>query len=414
LISVVAVAAWGQAPKTQATARVETVALELSPPERYQIPLALQPARSVAVIAPADGIVRSLPVPVGAMVRENQDIVQLDRLEATAHLKIAQANLKEAQASVTGQEGSHELAITKARVDAAQARVELAQMELDRCTLRAPFPGRMMSYAVSPGQYVAKGATVADLADISSLRVFIPVDRTAVKDGGNLEILVEGKPMTGKIQAILPLPDSYAVLRELATPWAAAWVTIPNPDSKAALESGERVGNSVLPTSPITVVPNRAIQEGGDSRDSIVQVIRGEYVTAVPVTVLGTVGPERVQVSGPFRPSDAAIVESSVPLLAGTLIRFGAKSDAPVEGVAPKPGAPGVVADIVPPTGGAATRVAGTGSSRVQPIGAPDSNVPKSSRSGAATKGTTKSTNTKGTSKSATPPQTGGTGTVPF
>ena len=53
------------------------------------------------------------------------------------------------------------------------------------------------------------------------------------------------------------------------------------------------------------------------------QVIRNEYVTDIPVRVLGHPGPERVQVSGLFRPNDALVVSSSVPLLAGTLIRRG-------------------------------------------------------------------------------------------
>ena len=34
----------------------------------------------------------------------------------------------------------------------------------------------------------------------------------------------QGQPVQGKIQAILPLPESLAVLRELTSPLAAAWV----------------------------------------------------------------------------------------------------------------------------------------------------------------------------------------------
>ena len=52
-------------------------------------------------------------------------------------------------------------------------------------------------------------------------------------------------------------------------------------------------------------------------------MIRNEYVTNVPVHVLGKVGPDRLQVSGAFRARDGLIASSSTPLLAGTLIRFG-------------------------------------------------------------------------------------------
>ncbi len=55
----------------------------------------------------------------------------------------------------------------------------------------------------------------------------------------------------------------------------------------------------------------------------MVQVIRDEYVTNIPVRVLGEPGVERVQITGALRTSDSLIASASVPLLAGTLVRFG-------------------------------------------------------------------------------------------
>jgi multidrug efflux pump subunit AcrA (membrane-fusion protein) len=407
LMAVAALAAWGQGTKHEApghtTARVETAPLELTPPDRYNLPLVLEPTRRVAVMATADGVVRSLVVPLGAMVRENQEIIQLDRGEAAARLKIAQAEVKEMQAMPTGK-SANESSIAQARVEAAQGRADLAQLELDRCTLRAPFSGRVLNYLVSPGQYVTKGTTLADLADVSSLRVLVPVERNAVKEGGSLELVIEGKGVNGKVQTMLPLPDTFAPLRELATPWAAAWVTFANADGKAH-EPGQRVRDPFLPTAPIAVVPSRAVRDSEESAAATsVQVVRSEYVTSVPVRLLGPAGPERMQVSGPFRPADLAIVESTVPLVAGTLIRFASSGDGPVEGVAPKQGLPGVVADLEPPVGSAAP---GSPGSRIAPIGAPDSRAPKSSRG--TVKSTVKPAN-KGTSK----PAAGGSGNAPF
>ena len=78
----------------------------------------------------------------------------------------------------------------------------------------------------------------------------------------------------------------------------------------------------------------------GDARDTdgtMVQVIRNEYVTNVPVRVLGDTGPERTQITGLFRRTDALIVSSSVSLLPGTLVRFGEGAGPHgVEGVAPQ------------------------------------------------------------------------------
>jgi RND family efflux transporter MFP subunit len=342
-------------PPSAATARVETAPLALTSPDRYQIPAPLEPIRRVALMAPADGIVQAISVPVGATVREGQDLVQLDRAEATARRKIAQAGAQEmlaaledvrTRAPATGSPKAA-AAIAEARVEAARAQVELAQLALDHCTLRAPFAGRMLAAPVSPGQFVTKGTTVAELADVSSVRVLVPVDRTAVTPGAPLVLSVEGKDVSGTIRAVLPLPEAFAPLRDLAAPLAAAWVEIANPGG--ALEAGQRARSPHLPTAALAVVPGRAVRPAGGASSPSVQVIRNEFVADVPVFVLGEVGPERVQVSGPLRPHDVLIVETSVPLVAGTLIRFEGDPTRPVETTGPSPDEAGAVANIIPP-----------------------------------------------------------------
>ncbi|MBX6314920.1 MAG: efflux RND transporter periplasmic adaptor subunit, partial [Isosphaeraceae bacterium] len=354
---ILAVAVRGQTPSPPAapaaTATVETIPVELTTPDRYQIPMVLEPARRVTIVATSEGFVRSLSVPVGATVREGQEVAQLDRAEAAARLKIAQALLKEAQAEVEAapKVGSAP-GVAAARLEAAQARAELAQLALDRCTLRAPFAGRVLQLPISAGQFVMKGQAVAEVADVSSLRLLMPVDRAAVREGGNITVNVEGRTISGKVQTILPLPEPFAVLRELATPWVAAWVTIATPSG--GLVPGLRVRDPFVPEAPITTLPSRAIHEGDKGNGTTVQVLRDEVVTDIPVRVLGTPGPERLQVTGPFRPMDAVIVQSSVPLTAGTLVHFGGGSGQPAAEIAPPAGAP-----------------------RVAPIGAVDSALPK-------------------------------------
>jgi RND family efflux transporter MFP subunit len=376
LASAVAPLAFAQSPPT--SAKVDTSPLHLLAPDRYQVTADLLPIRSVTLVAPADGIVRSQDARAGAAVRANQEVAQLDKSEASARLKIAQAEVKEQQAmlaiakasSGSDKTPSHQVAVAQARLDAAQARAELSQAELDRCTLRAPFAGRVLASYVSDGQYVTKGTVIAELADVLSLRALVPIARAGASVGASLKLTVEGQPATGQVQALLPLTESLVVLRELSTPMTAAWVTIANTDG--ALEPGQRVLSPDLPTTPIATVPAHALQnldakQGGPN----VQVIRNEYVTNVPVRVLGRPGPDRLQVSGSFRQADALIVATSVPLLPGTLVRFGGGNDrsAEVEGTTPNPSLSGESADVSPP------REAPPG--RPAPIGAPGSAVPK-------------------------------------
>ena len=359
LVIVAGSSARGQAPAS--SARVDTQPLLLTSPDRYQVQTILEPIRRVTLIAAADGIVRSQDAREGAEVRANQDVAQLDKAEAAALLKIAQAAVKEQQAALAlaGAQNPGELktvhsksliAQAEARLEAAQARAELAQAALDRCTLRSPFAGRITESFVSDGQYVRQGTVIAELVDLSSLRALVPMARAGTVVGAAVTVNVEGQPVPGKVQAVLPLSEGLTALRELATPMAAAWVVVPN--TSGTLEPGQRVLSPALPTLPLATIPAHALQNPDGKRGpTAVQVIRSEYVTDVPVRVLGNVGPDRVQVTGALRPTDALIVASSVPLQPGTLLRFAGNPAAAgaIEATTPNPAAVGEAADVTPP-----------------------------------------------------------------
>ena len=177
-------------------------------------------------------------------------------------------------------------------------------------------PGQDPGHVGLPRPVRDQARPLAELADYSILKVLVPVDRTAVKAGGDIELFVEGKPITGKVMATVPLPENFAILRELATPWAAAWVNIPNATTPWSPASGCR--GPYAPTQPITAMPTRALRPrrrrqapaGAD------RPFNGN-VLDIPVKVIGDAGFDRTQVSGPFLPTDAAIVEISIPMASG-------------------------------------------------------------------------------------------------
>ncbi|MGE3819548.1 MAG: efflux RND transporter periplasmic adaptor subunit [Isosphaeraceae bacterium] len=384
-----------QTPPT--SAKLDTQPMELIPAERYRLPSPLEPVRRITLVAPADGVVRSQDARAGADVRVGQEIAKLDTAEAFAMVRIAQAEAKERQVAVDLARRNPDKSATtlaEARLEAAKARVELAQAQLERCSLRAPFPGRVLRSHVSDGQFVTKGTVIAELADVSSLKALIPLARGSATLGGNVTVMVEGQPVSGKVQAFLPLPEEYAPLRELATPITSAWVVLP---TSATLEPGQRAFSPVLPNGPVANVPAQAVQaEEGRTGSGMVQVLRNEYVTNVPVSVLGSPGLDRLQISGGLRPTDALIVSTSVPLLPGTFVRFNeSRSDSLLEGTTPNPGLSGEPALVGEPEPNPSPRPA--------PIGAPGSALPRRP-------GTPPPSPPRGTPPAARP----GANTVPF
>ena len=189
-------------------ARIESVPLELTMPERYQVAESLEPIRRVTLVAPADGFIRSMDVRLGETVRGSQEIAQLDRTEASARVKLASAEVKEKQSlsksSSTSQGQSPD--VVEAQIEAAQAKLDLAQLALDRCTLRAPFGGRIVDLPVCAGQYVLKGTTIAELADLNTEDA-LARGSSEVAAGAPLTVHIEGQDVAGKVQAILPLPE---------------------------------------------------------------------------------------------------------------------------------------------------------------------------------------------------------------
>ncbi|GAC1466451.1 MAG: hypothetical protein NVSMB9_07040 [Isosphaeraceae bacterium] len=361
---------WGQA--LPSSARVETEPLDLIAPERYESPSLLVPIRKVTIVAQVDGVVRSQNAKEGDLVREGQVLFQFDKAEASASLRIAQAHVKEQKAVLDTTQVDSKPA-QAARLEAAQAREELGRLQVDRCTLRAPFSGRILVADVSVGQFVRTGTTLAELADVSSLRALVPIPREGAAVGGPLTVSIDRQAIPGKIQALLPLSDSFAALREMACTYKMAWVVVPN--SEGALEPGQRLLSPALPDAPIATIPAHALKKSpGKDKETfakdakglaMLQVIRNEYVTDISVRVIGPLGGDRVQITGPLRRHDALIVSSSAPLLTGTLIRFNGSRGPGVEPINPNPAESGTTADVTPPRAGGRSAPIGTAGSAV-------------------------------------------------
>ncbi len=77
-----------------------------------------------------------------------------------------------------------QIAEIEAAVSSAQASVEQAERDLQRCEIKAPFAGRVWEKKVDAGQYVAKGAMLARLyaVDYAEIKLPLPTDDLAFID----------------------------------------------------------------------------------------------------------------------------------------------------------------------------------------------------------------------------------------
>lgn len=64
---------------------------------------------------------------------------------------------------------------------AGRARLDIALANLDRCTVRAPFTGRISAVSLEPGQFVTPGFSAVTLANDAVLEILVPLDSRDVR-----------------------------------------------------------------------------------------------------------------------------------------------------------------------------------------------------------------------------------------
>jgi|GEM_PF-648805 len=290
-------------------------------PQRFRFPLYLVPMRTITIVAPTDGVVRTVSVKAGDALQAQADVVRLDNTVQKFQLQRAQSLYKAAmlEQKLSPKEASADQAeLTQARVDAAKADFDLATYHLDQTTLRAPFTGEILRTMITEGQFVRAGDPVAILGETSKLQVEIPIPRSAVDGVKTLSLKVEDQEVEAAVHAVQPLDPKFDTLRELFDSLTSVVLVI---DSKGRMfRPGQTVFTPVIPRHPVVEVATSSIGNRTDGGRKV-QVLRDYVVRDIAVELMGSIGPDRVFVNGPFADGDEVIIESSHQLADGFPVR---------------------------------------------------------------------------------------------
>jgi RND family efflux transporter MFP subunit len=199
-----------------------------------------------AVIVPAQvselgflisGIAREIPVEEGDSVKAGQTLMVLDTPELEFAIAAAQAGRRaaEAQAEIRTSEMfrrfkinlttfdvrkywvsvPHEvIEMEDAKVQKAQASIEIAQARLAQGTLIAPHDGTIVSIEVLPGEFVQSDQTVVTLATLDNLQLkttdLDERDIPNVHIGDAVSVFIEALDQTvnGKVNSISPIANT--------------------------------------------------------------------------------------------------------------------------------------------------------------------------------------------------------------
>jgi RND family efflux transporter MFP subunit len=316
---------------------------------KYRVPLATEAIQTVTLVAPFDGTIKQIVAKTNAKIQPQSEVVRLDNAVQKLHFAHAQATLKLAALELKAA-GKEELAtaLAQAKVDIAKIDVEIRQSMLDQSNIRAPFAGEVQRILVTEGQFVRAGDPIAVVADNSKMKVEIPVDRALAEIGKPFSLKIESNEVDGKIDAVLPLPSKFDVLRELFDSIASVVVVIDNSDGR--IKVGQTVYAPLIPRQPVMEVPVTAIGNLADGHRKV-QVLRQSVVRDISVALLGQVGTGRVFISGPFADGDEVIYESTHQLSDGFQLKTAAGIAAAGTTGTERPGLPATITPPKPTTG---------------------------------------------------------------
>ena len=325
--------------------------------------------REATVSAQITGTVAAVLIEEGDHVKEGQVIGRLDDTaqraalaQAQAQLHSAQALLQQAQALLAQNQRDvkrdedlvkrklvSEQAVEQARtqvetqtaqveaqrkqIDLAAANVRAAQVQLDYCTVRAPFTGVVIAKAAQVGEIISPlsaggGFTrtgIGTLVDMDSLEVEVDVNEAyinRVQPGQRVESVLNAYPdwrIPSHVIAIIPTAD-----RSKAT--VKVRIGLDVKDNRIVPDMGVRV--SFLEASPATgevherprgvLVPATALRKDGDQ--DVVFVLEGHRAQRRTVTLGGTSGDSRQLLAG-VTPGESVIVDGPAGLTDGAAVR---------------------------------------------------------------------------------------------
>ncbi|HUF13695.1 MAG TPA: efflux RND transporter periplasmic adaptor subunit [Longimicrobiales bacterium] len=277
-----ALAPWPEGVAPAATSHVPTEILipvrgtrVVRGPLRLTVEAAAEAAawRDATLWANAAGRVIRMPVREADAVREGQELLAIDATEARLGVHEALANLERARLSyreltllddrITNAELRAErrrLARVRADLDAAEVRVERAELTLSRTVLRAPFDGRVASIEARVGDWVRTGDSLMRVLEIDPIRVEVQALDSEVRwlrRGGAAEVdfaALPGETFAGWIESVNPDVD-----RELRT--VRVSIVVRNPEGRVlpGMYARARLHTRELPDR--LLVPRAAVLE---------------------------------------------------------------------------------------------------------------------------------------------------------
>jgi membrane fusion protein, multidrug efflux system len=190
--------------------------------------------RRTSIAPQVPGLVTGLPVRESRAVARGELLVQVDTMEYAMAVASARSGLVQAQAtfreltlfdaddtSLTAEAREERQRFARARAQLDQREVDLrrAELDLERSSIRAPFPGYVADLEVVEGEYVTTGQRLMVLVDIHPIKVEVNVlEREVANIGPGRRAVVTfsafpDERFEGRVETINPILSAERTAR---------------------------------------------------------------------------------------------------------------------------------------------------------------------------------------------------------
>lgn len=315
----------------------------------YSTSATLRAEKRATVIARTRGVIERILVEEGDRVREGRPLAELENDEQRIAVERDRTNARtlaneaERQADLHAKGLTSEDAHEQAQRDAEEARHSLAlsELELERTIIRAPFDGTILTRLLDPGDTVADGTEVYELADLDPLLADINVPERHVarlEPGQAVRLTVDATEdvVDARIERIAPLVDPETGTVKVTVVVDRAAGLRPGSFVRVDIVTDTHQDALVAPRSALVAEGNRWHMFGVESTD------RGDAARRVDVT-LGFENGDRVEVAEqigsdePLRAGDPVVVSGAPALSDGSPLEI-IGDDEPARRPATEPG----------------------------------------------------------------------------
>ena len=249
------------------------------------------------------------------LVRLDRSILQAQRDRAEASLTLSKANHDRAQILLRDEAISQrKWEEARAQWSLDEANLRLAQAQLDKTVLRAPFDGVLGLRHVSTGEYVQPGQSIVTLDDTDPIKIDFGLPEVysgGLWAGQTVQVQVDaapGRTFSGRVYAIAPTVDPQG--RNLMVR-----AEVPNRDGSLRPGMFAQI-RLVLEEKPnALMIPEQALLSRGEER-YVYKVVDGAVVEAIVTSGLRQRG--LVEITSGLSPGDTVVTAGQMKVRPGS------------------------------------------------------------------------------------------------